>query len=936
MLTTVGDTLVMEPAKRAYMVATLSDEEAQKLLESEIDDGPQLDEHVQLPIDQHGEQRFELRGELGRGGGGAVFSVYDSLIDREVALKMIMGDDEAEQQRLIQRFVREARVTASLEHPYILPVYELNRDAQDRAFFTMRKAPGLSLDNLIANAEQGQVDEQVASYENRVEIMLRVCEALAFAHSQSVIHQDIKPGNIMLGNYGEVLLVDWGAALNKEDERWHGRLMGTPAYMSPEQSRREGADERSDIYCLGATFYHLLSFRMPTTAESTEEFWERKKAGILDQLPLQIESAIPRFLLDIARKAMATEAADRYQNASEFRDDLLAWRRHRESLAICDEADMEYIRLRGGANYKGFEDLRSRYQASLQLWDGNEQARESLHELEIAYVTFAIEHGDLELAMSLMPADAPQRLQQQLHTLKHDRQHQQKRGKRLRHLAAIFLITVLSFALWLVNDYSKQFGDWQTVFEHDFSTKARPIDFDWAHGDYTKTVLAPKHSESGVSLVSQNMCWLKELRLRGNVRISVTVEWNEAVDAIELFLQTKRADPPISWQVPSGFSCQFGAHRNTFSYISKNYQAGEPTTISSIDTQFEVGKPYTFTLEREDDVLRMYVNQDIILEDHFVLPVVGPNHSHIGLRSWGSCTLKHMLVERLSLPQKSSPLIAADALLAAGNIQEALAHYQALVDDYPQTPIAERALARSCVLAMNHDSMLTALHALEQLRQQFPDSKYIADCMEEEAVYRWGHGERDHAIDIAEQLLKRKASSKVVLRLLDNRPERLPSDQRDRLLALLSYAPHIIQLNLRNLKLDNIAFLKGKKIFSLFLTNNRISDLSPLEGAPLYNLDARSNNIADLSPIAGSRCRRLILNGNKISNLQALKTLPLQVLNLESNQVTDITPLAGKSLEQLVLTSNPIADLKPLAAVTVEQLHLNFTQVSDLSPTPRH
>ncbi len=923
------DTANLFNKKREYLVATIADAELKEQQEIE-QESPRLIDEVQLPIDEHGDQRFIIRDSLGRGSGGSVFAVYDKLIDREVALKIVHLDvDDAEKN--VHRFVREARVTASLEHPHILPIYELNIDADDRTFFTMRKAPGVSLDNLIYDAEEGRVAKTIAAFEDRVEIMLRVCDAISYAHAQGVIHQDIKPGNIMLGDFGEVLVVDWGAALMKDDNRKHRRLMGTPAYMSPEQARCEGSDERSDIYCLGATFYHLLTFTMPTTAKSTEEFWQRKRGGILDALPMEIESGIPRYLLDVARMAMCTEPGDRYQEVSQLRDALLEWRRHRESLAICDEADMKLLRADQIDDYREFEELRGRYQAAVQIWDQNIQAKESLHDLEIAYARCAIRRGDLDLALSLMPEDAPDEMKQEVQKLIKQRQEAEVRGKRLRQTVAIFVVTVLAFGTWLVNDYLNQFGDWQEVYNVDFTNPdARYDDILWTQGDFLRAITPPHCDDAGLHIQKLGMMWFHKMQLRGNVRLTVDVEWHEDIDAVEMFLQAKREQPQLSWHAPSGYSCQAGGHRNLISYVSINYEAGLPTMSTSAATDFQTNRVYSFMFERHGDVLSLYVDGEVLLQEHFILPAASPAHSQVGLRMWADCLIKSVKLERLSLPKKSSPLIAADALLAAGNKTEAYASYAALVEDYPETDIAERAMARACMLAFELGNYADALKMSDLLQEQFPSSSYIARCIEKEALYRWNNSDRDEAISLAEAVLKLDAGSKIVIELLNNRPQVLPSDQRDALLSLLRYSESLPRLDLKNLNLPNIEFLRGIKISALDISENDIVDISPIAGMELKDLRGGFNDIADLKPLAGNPCRRVDLGHNDIESLEGLEGLPLHILDLNNNRVSDVTALSNKQIEQLELHGNPIRDLSPLKSSQIANLNMSKTDVLDL------
>ncbi|MBA3684006.1 MAG: protein kinase [Planctomycetes bacterium] len=289
-----------------------------------------------------GNGRYEVVGLLGSGASGSVFAARDRDCAREVAVKVLHGSDAGDPGRL-GRFVHEAQVTARLEHPGILPVYDIDVTADGQIYFTMRKIDGLSLGDALRQAIDGSPPPALAGLIDRVAIVLRVSEAVAFAHHQGVIHQDIKPDNIMLGAFGEVVLVDWGTASGSGAQHGSRGLVGTPLYMSPEQARRQGADERSDVYCLGATLFHLLYHRPPAWSDDPARFWEKKRNGDID-LPTAAErrSISPR-LTDIVLKALASEPGRRYPGARELAVDLRAWQ---EGRAITARPDTLIDRLR--------------------------------------------------------------------------------------------------------------------------------------------------------------------------------------------------------------------------------------------------------------------------------------------------------------------------------------------------------------------------------------------------------------------------------------------------------------------------------------------------------------------------------------------------------------------------------------------------------------
>jgi serine/threonine protein kinase len=225
--------------------------------------------------------RYQLMGQIARGGMGVVYAAEDKRLQRRVALKVLeVPGDEGE---LASRLMREARVLARLEHPGIVPVHDVGTLADGRVFYTMKFVEGQRLDKHL---------ETIESIPDRLRIFLRVCDSVAFAHARGVLHRDIKPANIMVGSFGEVLVMDWGLAkivaqaadgvlqnpdatlfkspksISADNDRTqvflitgHGTVLGTPGYMSPEQARGEveSLDGRSDIFSLGALLRFMLT-----------------------------------------------------------------------------------------------------------------------------------------------------------------------------------------------------------------------------------------------------------------------------------------------------------------------------------------------------------------------------------------------------------------------------------------------------------------------------------------------------------------------------------------------------------------------------------------------------------------------------------------------------------------------------------------------------
>ncbi len=297
--------------------------------------------------------RFRLLRQHARGGIGVVFVALDSELHREVALKQIQiqhADDPASR----ARFLIEAEVTGRLEHPGIVPVYGLGTNDQGRPFYAMRFVRGQSLKEAIDRYHQSDSQQKGDRAHGTLalrELLARfidVCHAIAYSHSRGVIHRDLKPANILLGPYGETLVVDWGLAkvVGRDDptpqpaaevtlrpssqfgtdETSAGTAIGTPAYMSPEQSEGRGADigPASDVYSLGATLYYIVTGRPALSDNSIENMLVRLRRGAIDP-PRHVNHRVPAALEAIVMKAMALRSADRYPSAQALGQDISRW-----------------------------------------------------------------------------------------------------------------------------------------------------------------------------------------------------------------------------------------------------------------------------------------------------------------------------------------------------------------------------------------------------------------------------------------------------------------------------------------------------------------------------------------------------------------------------------------------------------------------------------
>jgi serine/threonine protein kinase len=318
----------------------------------------------QLSAHQPRSSRYRLVGELARGGMGAVLKVWDEDLGRPLAMKVVLGQagertGETPQvsERVLARFLEEAQITGQLDHPGIVPVHELGLDERGRVFFTMRLVRGLTLKQVLSLEKK---NEKGWTRSRALEVLLKVCDTMAFAHEKGVIHRDLKPSNVMVGRFGEVYVVDWGLARSRAAEgpaatppvesapvhvrtrrgsdapargtspvyTRQGDVVGTPYYMSPEQARGDLAamGPWSDIYSAGAMLYQLVAGE-PPYAEGDGTDAVRVLAALKAGPPASLARRrdVPGELVAICERAMARDPAARYADMRAMAGDLRAF-----------------------------------------------------------------------------------------------------------------------------------------------------------------------------------------------------------------------------------------------------------------------------------------------------------------------------------------------------------------------------------------------------------------------------------------------------------------------------------------------------------------------------------------------------------------------------------------------------------------------------------
>jgi serine/threonine protein kinase len=366
---------------------------------------------------------YELLERIGEGGMGEVWQARQRALGRVVALKRLR-DGKRNAQAVVRQFESEARLTGALDHPNIVTVHELGRDQSGRVFYTMKLIQGTAWSELITSNRRKTGEGEVVELELRdhLEILLEVSLAIAFAHSRGVIHRDIKPGNVMIGDYGEVLVVDWGLAVALRPlttlggaETWTladlpraALVCGTPAYMSPETAiaDRERIGTATDVYLLGAVLFHVLYGRPPHKGKSVQEVISKAKVNGWS-FPT---TAMPRkhepwdaLLRPVITRALASEPQQRFADAGSFADALREALRNYDSAKLATRAQqrlaaMDLHAVTPESGYKALTKIIAQLEGALESWPRNLSARRALAQAHLELASLALANDDFALA----------------------------------------------------------------------------------------------------------------------------------------------------------------------------------------------------------------------------------------------------------------------------------------------------------------------------------------------------------------------------------------------------------------------------------------------------------------------------------------------------------------------------------------------------------
>ena len=817
-----------------------------------------------------GGRRYGINRVLAKGGMGIVYEAEDLNCHRQVAMKLLSRDVIYLPKDLL-RFIEEARITSQMEHPNIVPIHELGLDVEGRVFYTMKYVRGLTLTEILLALRKGR-KEIVERFplSRLLNIFQKVCDAVAFAHANGVIHRDLKPDNIMVGDYGEVLVMDWGLAkdISGSEEgvanagaggssslpdlvggrgdhpgtrrristtRTISRgAIGTPGFVAPEQlfPQDKKVDSRADIYSLGATLYSILTLHAPIGGRSVRDVVRKILAGQImppgdhsvqhsRRLPHCPEGRIPNLLSEIAMKALATEPVNRYASVQDLQRDIEAYQNGRAWQLVVDER---------------FSDS------------------EVFSRWEVAGGTCQMADGELRLSggapeMLLLKNDLPGDVRMEFEC--------RQEGVNLNDVGCIMAsVRHGSPRDMAISGYQFKCG----AYNNTMNVLSRLDRILW--------------SKSASPLASGRKYLVCAERI--GPRLRMTVNGEEIFDVVDPY--------PLT-----------GSNRTMvglFGWMS--------------DNRYSEVRVYTLSTPWKSDILDLADSQ--LRHGHYRTAI---DLYHEVLASFPDAERKQRATQG---SERARRLYEMDQQLPAWRVvlgeawpgvDFSLRIEDGLVLEVWNAGIRDLSAVKELPLSAFYccDNEITSLEPLRGMRltnlkcsrnpidsleplRGMPLSTLLADAC------------RFTSLDPL-----RDAQALTVLSCSQNRL----GDGLEPLRGLKLTWLACVECGIKDL-----SPLAGMWLTELYCDNNEIEDLAPLRGMPLTALTFSANHIESLDALQGMLLNALHFAQNRVRNLAPLRNVPLGAISCQDNRIESLEPLKGLALHMLMCGANPLRGIEPL------------------------
>ena len=890
-------------------------------------------------------EKYVFLDEIGRGGMGSVLRVYDSNLRRHVAMKRILASS-SDRTRL--RFVEEAQITGQLEHPHIVPVHEIGRDTNGRLYFTMKLVRGETLHDILDSLREDPTASERYSLGHLLHAYINVCHAIDFAHARDVIHRDIKPENIMLGQFGEVQVMDWGLAkarrvdkesvtqehvreavtverqeqaesLKKQETKrvatiedgitMDGQILGTLAYMSPEQARgdNDNVNKRSDIYTLGAILYEILTLQIPVNGKSNEDMIRQICRGnIVVPSERTPDRSIQKELEAIAMKALARVPELRYQSVYELRLDV------------------------------------ERYISGRSVSAKKDSFVESVSKLVM-------------------------------------------RNKAVSFVAVVSLISIVFLAMFTAQERRKanenkektdqlekvaieeSRRDWVEVHPEQFNLSQLPQHWDLYTDWSVPPVPVEEHQLSRfvgadpdgmhVRTDDKQLTILFREPIVGDVKLRYEATWlGGSEGGFHAILHGN------GWH--EGYVFQIGGWGNTKTRLLRADSDGQ-TVLAESDFTLTVNTLYQIEATKIGNELNLFINGELILhavEEREDVLAGGP-YSHCGFVSGNNAeSIYHNVsISKLGESMRVDILDVADRYMLKAQYQTAHDLYHEVFESLTSSERKQR--ARSGVERANEylklEGMLdTYERKLSRVLKDYDPKLWIerkaiqldmrgkdvddisvlkgmsiqrlniAGCKKVQSIAALA-GMPLYWLDISQTGVRDISflrESPVTYLNLDNCPIKQGW-------VVLRKLP-LEYLSMQNQDIRHLSALStNTTLEQLDVSDCKIRDLSTLVNKPLIKLRIAGNPVSDIQVLAQLGIRELDMSRTQIKDLETLRLMPqVQTLSLSHTQVSELGPLVHCDLFKLDIAHTQVRDLSPIKTLYLKELHIQGTEIDDLTP----
>ena len=824
--------------------------------------------------------KYTFHRSIGRGGMKLITEVHDKDTSRQIAVAELLDPSKKMQ---YARFVREAKITGNLEHPNIVPIHDIGISENGTPYFTMKLLKGETLASVLKKLKDGDPEYVEKWTLTRLLMVFRkICNGIGFAHTKNVVHLDLSPENVQLGEFGDVLVLDWGLAkiIGDQDDldedftdedidkasyqdgmplmTMDGDIKGTPGYMAPEQAagRNTERDVRTDIYALGAILYSILTYEPPVRTQQVDKMLADTIEGRINPIRKNlVRHHIPSAMIAVTLKALRLDAGRRYQSVREMRKEIDAF-------------------------ISGF---------------ATEAEQANAFKESILFLK--------------------------------------------RHRVAATLGTII-FAMFIfvwslfIEEKRLQTADWKLVFNENFRT----ANYDISRLAFTDELLRYqtdpwKVTDEGLYCQKNGWIWLNDISVLGDVKIEIKVKLTGSADLLWLSINSKRSNLARRWNKPSGYTFQFGGFNSTSNVLYKsNVVQGIDMAMESVD-KVSQNIYHTIIMTRIGTEIVVSVDgiEKVNVTDMF--PPTGRGFKEIGVKSMsGKIKIASLSISRLGLPEKASPLITGDVLVENLHFSEAVDKYITIAEDFGTGDVAEKALAKAYFTAatkLNGDQSKLLRKIKFKIELNFTKYKYNEEILEVDALKAWTEKKYNQAFIAVDKLLKLNADTAVVPKILQIAHTPLSEAVGQKLLNRIAQSKNIYHLDISNYGLSEISAIKGMPLSMLDCSRNNLRELYPLVNMQLKRLDCSYNSIKELESLKYVTVEELDCSNNNLTELFPLRNSLLTSLNILGNTVSDIEIINSIPTLEKVLLSIKTKNIESLKkSQSIEYISDNVSDIN--------